>query len=109
MNLYYAVTNYHLLCCILHSLKYHQNEKNILYLSCWHPEHKLLLKSLKESRLFYRGELFEEVRFPSGNQKILATQIQKDIDIILKDIPKNFINDVKKSKEINIAGDHYCF
>lgn len=108
MNLYYAVTNYHLLCCILHAIKYHKDEKNILYLSNWHPDYEELLINLKKSKIFTKVELFLEVRFPSGNKKISKKQIDIDIKKILEDIPENFILDVEKSKEINIAGDHYC-
>ncbi|MBR3161785.1 MAG: hypothetical protein IKF19_03550 [Bacilli bacterium] len=107
MNTYYAVTNYHLLCSILHSIKYHSNEKNILYLSNWHPEHQMLVTNLKKSKIFYKVQVFKEVVFPSGNKKISNIQINKDIDFIMKSIPKAFINDVNKSNNIYIAGDNY--
>lgn len=108
MNLYYAVTNYHLLCCILHAIKYHSKERNVLYLSCWHPDHEFLIKQLKKTNIFSRVELFQEVSFPSGNKKISNKQLEIDIKKIIDGIPKKFIEDVKRSDEINIAGDHYC-
>ena len=108
MNLYYAVTNYHLLCCILHAIKYHAKEDNILYLSCWHPDNEILIKQLKKTNVFSRVELFQEVAFPSGNKKISNKQMEIDIKKIIECIPKKFIEDVSKSTEINIAGDHYC-
>ena len=108
MNLYYAITNYHLLCCVLHSLKYHRNETNVLYLSCWHPDYELLLHNLNNSNLFSDVKVFSEVVFPSGNKKISSNQIRKDINYLVKHIPADFISDVKKSNEIYIAGDDYC-
>lgn len=108
MNLYYAVTNYHLLCCVLHALFYHKDDKNVLYLSCWHPEHETLIERIKKKDIFERVEIFKEVVFPSGNKKISDEQIEMDINKIIGNIPNDFINDVIKSKEINIAGDNYC-
>ncbi len=108
MNIYYALTNYHLLCCILHSLKYHKGEHNVLYLSCWHPECEEIVRKIRKANLFRRVEIFREVDSPSGNKKITNKQILIDIDEMLSKIPTNFISDVQKSKEINIVGDHYC-
>lgn len=108
MNLYYALTNYHLLCCILHALKYHTGENNVLYLSRWHPDCIEMIDNLKKSNIFSRVELFDEVDSPSGNKKIDSKQINCDINEIVSKIPINFISDVNLSKEVNIAGDHYC-
>lgn len=108
MNLYYALTNYHLLCCILHVLKYHRNEDNVLYLSRWHPDCIEMIENLKKTNIFSRVEIFDEVDSPSGNKKVNSKQISYDINTIVSKIPSNFITDVNLSKEINIAGDHYC-
>lgn len=108
MNIYYAVTNYHLLWCILHSMKYHANENNILYINGWHPNYKKLMIKLEKLNFFNKVKVFREVSFVSGNNKIDNNQINSDIDYILKHIPQTFINDVKKSNNIYILGDHYC-
>ena len=47
MVLYYAMTNYHILNCILHKLKYNKNKKAVLYLSEWHSEHNKLIRQIK--------------------------------------------------------------
>lgn len=108
MNLYYALTNYHLLCCILHVFKYHSGEENVLYLSRWHPDCIEMINNLRKANIFSRVEIFNEVDSPSGNKKINSKQMGYDIDEIVSKIPINFISDVNSSKEINIAGDHYC-
>lgn len=107
MNLYYAITNYHLLCSILHALIYHSGEKNILYISNYHSDFIELQSRLKKSKLFFDVKVFEEVLFPSGNKKVNSKQIFIDIEKIVKKIPNNFRQDVVNAKNIYICGDDY--
>ena len=107
MIFYYAITNYHILNCILHKLKYNNNKKAVLYISKWHPEHLILEKSIKKTKFFDKVCIFEEVVFPSGNNKIGIKKIKNDIEYINKKISeKNKIN-FGKFEEINICGDDY--
>lgn len=104
MILYYAITNYHILTCILHKLKYHTNEKAILYISKWHPEYENLILKLDNLHFFENVLVYEEVVFPSGNHHINKRQIECDIDFIVHHVPQiNF----KEYAEINVCGDHY--
>ena len=104
MIFYYAITNYHILNCILHKLKYHANEKAILYISKWHPEYENLILKINDLHFFENVLVFEEVVFPSGNQHINKKQIESDIDFVVHHIPPI---DFTKYDEINICGDHY--
>lgn len=104
MIMYYAITNYHILNCILHKLKYHPQENTTLYISKWHPEHEVLIEKIHKLNYFKDVILFEEVIFPSANNNITKEQIKQDIKYIVNNI-KNI--DFSKYKEINICGDHY--
>lgn len=104
MIFYYAITNYHILNCILHKLKYHSKESSILYLSKWHPEHEFLIKKISKLNFFDEVHVFDEVTFPSGNKHISKEQIREDINYIVNNIPDI---DFSLYKEINVCGDHY--
>lgn len=107
-NVYYAITNYHILCCVLHSIKYHNEENNILYISSWHHDCMELCNNLRKLSFFSEVKIFEEVPFPSGNNKITLAQIKNDIENIINHIPKDFIKDINSAKNIYISGDDYC-
>lgn len=105
MIFYYAITNYHILNCILHKFKYHKKEKAILYISIWHPEHKDIIAKIQKMNFFDEVLAFKELKFPSGNNYISKEQIKKDI----KYINDNMLNfNLSSYKEINVCGDHYC-
>ena len=107
MILYYAMTNYHVLNCILHRLKYHSDEKCILYLSEWHPKQNDLIKKIKKSNFFDDVLLFHEVVFPAVNYRLDKTELDDYIKVISNSIHNNLDFDLKKFDEINICGDHY--
>lgn len=107
MIFYYAVTNYHILNCILHRLKYNKDKKAILYVSKWHPEHLVLIKNIKKTKFFDRVLVLDEVVFPSGNSKIGIKRIKSDIEYINKEISDRNRIDFDSYEEINVCGDHY--
>ena len=107
MNLYYAVSNYHILCCILHVIRNHKNEKNVLYISKWNPKCLELCESIKKTHIFTYVKIYNEFEYPSKNKKISNEKIKKDIEYILNNIPSEFKEDVSNSSQINICGDHY--
>ncbi|MBR3362496.1 MAG: hypothetical protein IKG40_01055 [Bacilli bacterium] len=107
MNVYYAISSYHVLCCILHCIKYHSKEKNILYLSKWHNDCDSMIVNLKNSGFFNKVCKYEEVIYPSSNKKISNKQIKKDIDYLVVNTPSDFINDVSMANNIYISGDSY--
>ena len=107
MVFYYAVTNYNILNCIIHKLKYNKNKKAVLYISKWHPEHLALVKNIKKTNFFDDVFVFEEVIFPSGNNKVSIRVIKNDIEYVCTKIRENNGIDFDKYSEINVCGDHY--
>ena len=107
MNVYYAISSYHILCCILHCIKYNSKEKNVLYLSKWHNDCDSMIDSLISSGFFEKVSKYEEVIYPSSNKKITNKQIKKDIDYLVSNTPSDFIDDVNNAKNIYISGDSY--
>lgn len=106
MNLYYAVSNYHILCCILDAIK-NDNNKNILYISKWNPNYVNLCNKINKTHIFSDVKVYNEIEYPSKNKKISIDEIKNDINYILNNIPNDFKKDVLKSANINICGDHY--
>lgn len=109
MVLYYAMTNYHILNCILHKLKYNKNKKAVLYLSEWHSEHSKLIRQIKETGFFDKVLVFHEVLFPKTTTELSKEKIKENIKKISNQIENNLHNKLSKFDEINICGDHYGF
>ena len=107
MVFYYVITNYHILNCILHKLKYNKNKKTVLYVSEWHPEYLKMVKNIKKANFFDDVFVLREVIFPSGNNKIGMKKIKDEIDYITVETDKKNNIDFSNYDEINIWGDHY--
>ena len=64
MDLYYAMTNYHILCCILHKLVFGKDKKAILWISSYLLDNQPgAVSALKESAIFDDVLVFNEVNF----------------------------------------------
>ena len=103
MILYYAVTNYHILTCILHKLKYHKKDSAILGIPNYHKNCKFLKNNLLQSNLFSDILVVNEFDWSFIKQNG-AELIKEDIIRICDDFEKNNIN-FSDFCEINICGD----
>lgn len=105
MILYNALSNYHILTCILHKLKYHQNDKSILGLPNYHKNLNLIKKNLEKSNLFDEVIVIEEFNWQQLKNHTSLT-IKQDIELICQFFSENNKLDFHKFSEINICGDH---
>jgi len=104
MIMYHAITNYHILKCILHKIFYHSEKKAVLYISNIHMDKYNLQNKILASKIFSDVKIFNE--FPIelySNEKRSSNHIIKKI---LESVKENQIN-FKEMEEINVCGDHY--
>lgn len=112
MILYYAVTSYHVLCCMLHKLTRHPHDKAVLYISDTHPECHRLLECVRE------GEAFEVVgTFPDKGRLLpykkkygvgtSKKKLDKLADQLCREISRDFPFFPEEIGEYNICGDQY--
>ncbi len=59
--IYYALTTYHVLCCVLHKMTVHPDEKAVLLLSNIHKNSVAYLNRYRESGIFDRVEILDEL------------------------------------------------
>lgn len=102
MILYHAITNYHILCCIIHKLEYNNDKDCILYISKYNKDKKSIEQKLKEHRFFKEVKILEE--FPFTVEKNIDNNI---INKICNYVEKNNLDNLKTYKEYYICGDHY--
>lgn len=99
--LYYCVTHYHLLCSILHKLKYHKKENAVVCFPARNNDCNQVMKLLSDSVIFDKVYLYEEY-------DIVA---EKSVDVIIdesiKFIEERFPIKLEYCKEINVFDDFY--
>ena len=60
MKLYYAVSNYHILCCILNVIK-NNDKESILYISKWNPNYINLCNKVRKAHIFTEVKISNEI------------------------------------------------
>lgn len=112
MKLYYGLTNYHMLSCILHKLIYNSKEKSIFVASQGILRSRI--RALKKSNIFDEVYYLEDTNIRDSNFNSL--NINATTEEIEK-VTNNFINsyesilpfNINKSDEIYLAADHGVF
>ena len=116
MNLYYGLTNYHLLCSILHKLIYLPNEEAIFVTS--DGRLKSRIESLKESNIFKEVYYIEDKKLRDEKLNIALSQYDEKTNINeIEDISNEFVKsydkmiqfDIKKIDNFYICADHGAF
>lgn len=112
MKLYYGLTNYHLLSCILHKLIYNSKEKAIFVAS--QGILKSRIDSLKKSKIFDEVYYLEDTSIRNSNFNILSSNSSiEDIKKVSKtflDIYEKFLPfDITNFDEIYLTADHGVF
>lgn len=101
--LYYCVTHYHLLCSILHKLKYHKTEKAVVCFPARNNDCDKVIELLRNNCVFDKIYLYEEYNYTDD----------KNLDCIIEEINKfikeKFPISIACCKEINVFSDTYSF
>lgn len=105
MILYHGITNYHILCCILHKIIYNNDKECVLYISRLNKDKKRLEKTILDSGIFRDVKIFQEFIFTSIKEIEKGRKILDEIIDYVND--KNEIN-FNEVEEYNICGDHYA-
>ena len=101
--LYYCVTHYHLLCSILHKLKYHEKENAVVCFPARNNDCNKVLELLSDSVIFDKVYLYEEYDIAAEKS------VDVTIDEINKYIEERFPIKLEYCKEINVFDDFYSF
>lgn len=111
MILYYALTTYHIQCCVLHKLTKKPDEKAVLLLSDIHKNSVAFLSRYRESGIFDEVFLLEESAVNSAARQNEAKHRSKRyiLNSACRAIKKILPVDVEKMDEVYLCPDHFPF
>ena len=107
MDLYYVMTNYHVLCAILHKIVFNKERKAVLWVSSYlvdnQPE---VFESLKKSNFFDKVIEYQEIGFLYfGDMKVNRKMSDEELEIIDDNIDRERIDDLKTFDNLYICQD----
>ena len=108
MDIYYAMTNYHVLCCILHRMIGDKKNKAKLWVSSYlvsdQPD---IIEDLKKSMIFDDVAIFKEVELIYYDKKNYSEKmIEEELNNICKSV-EGYLQEIKSSSNLYICQDTY--
>jgi len=107
MDFYYAMTNYHVLCCLIHKLVINKN-KGTLYLSSFLQYNQPnIVNNIKESKIFEEVKFYDELEFKKTEKIMNKDEISNEIKRINNLVEKNIGKKIKDADNIYLCSDFY--
>ena len=107
MDFYYAMTNYHVLCCLIHKLVINKN-KGTLYLSSFLQYNQPnIVNNIKESKIFEEVKFYDELEFKKTEKIMNKDEISNEIKRINNLVEKNIGKEIKAADNIYLCSDFY--
>lgn len=108
MDYYYAMTNYHVLCCLLHRMVKNKKHKAKLWVSSYLvDDNPNLMEDLKKSLIFDEVSRFEEVQFIYyGENDISRKMMTEEMKNICEKM-KKYSSEIEKSADLYVCQDAY--
>lgn len=107
MDFYYAMTNYHLLCCILHKMLDNNNPAR-LYISSYLADNQpTIIDNLKEANILNEVYEFREISFTLTDKLMNDKELNLELDRVCKEVEKVIGKELKESKNIYLCSDFY--
>ena len=107
MDFYYAMTNYHILCCLLHKMLMNDHD-GVLYISSYLVNNQpKIVERIKESGIFQEVYRYEEVLFTKTEKKMNDEEIDREIERVCKIVDKTVGNKIKKAPNVYVCSDFY--
>lgn len=112
MILYYAVTSYHVLCCILHKMTRHSEDEAMLLISDTHPECGKLGNAMEDSGIFQKIGFFpDKGRMLPYKKEYLKNRNKNTLEHLTmrlcNEVEREFPFCPEEITEYNICGDQY--
>ena len=107
MDFYYAMTNYHVLCCLLHKMYYNTNSARLYISSFLRFNQPKLVENIKKSGIFEEVFFYEELEYTKTKTIMKNSEIEREIDRLCKTVDKAVGKTIKESSDIYICSDFY--
>lgn len=106
MDFYYAMTNFHLLCCIFHKLE--NNTTARLYISSYLTEQQpQLIERINESKIFNEVIEYKEISFTKTKDQMNDKELDIELDRVCNIVDKTIGKALKESNNIYLCSDFY--
>ena len=103
MDFYYAMTNYHIICCLLHKMCINKN-KAVLYISSFlRYNQPYIVVNIINSGIFEEVHFYEELEFKKTKKIMDSSMIDDEIKRICKEVQKAVGSKIKAAKKIYIC------
>ena len=107
MDFYYAMTNYHIICCLIHKMCLNKNKAALYvstYLRCNQPE---IVERIKDSEIFEEVYFYDELEYTKTEKKMTSNELSKEINRICMNVDKSLGNTLKNANNIYLCSDFY--
>lgn len=105
MDVYYAVTNYHLLCCILHHIQYNKNDSILLISEYLTEIRNELVDNIKKTGLFNDVIIIDKPYFKDEDANLDTKKLKERINEIKQKIEKKYGKIIRESNDIYCCCD----
>jgi len=107
MDVYFSMTNYHILCCMLHKLIYNKN-KAIIYVSTYLLKNQPdIIKKLQQTKLFEKVIRYEEIEILNTNPILSKEKLNSEIVRVSNEVDKKIGKVLRKANSIYMCSDFY--
>lgn len=107
MDFYYAMTNYHIICCLLHKMCINKN-KAVLYISSYiRYNQPYMVENIIKSGIFEEVYFYEELEYTKTKKIMDSSMLDDEIKRICKEVEKTVGNKINKANNIYLCSDFY--
>ncbi len=108
MDFYYAMTNYHIICCLLHKMCINKKNKGILYVSSYMKQNQPnIVNKIKESKIFDNVYFYDELEFKRTTKKMNTKELKIEINRICEEVDQTLGDVINNSNNIYLCSDFY--
>lgn len=108
MDFYYAMTNYHVLCSLLHKICYNNSNKAVLYISSYLISNQPnIINSIKESKIFDEVYAYDEIEFKKTSKVMNKKELADEVERVFKLIDKESITKLRQADNVYLCSDFY--
>ena len=107
MDFYYAMTNYHIICCLLHKMCINKNKAGLYISSFLRYNQPYIVENIINSGIFEEVHFYEELEFKKTKKIMDSSMIDDEIKRICKEVQKAVGSKIKAAKKIYICSDFY--
>ena len=107
MDFYYAMTNYHILCCLLHKMCINKN-KGVLYISSFiRYNQPNIVENILKSGIFEEVYFYEELEYTKTKKLMTPRMLKEEMDRLCREVEASIGSIIRKANNLYICSDFY--